>query len=262
MGDGTTRPDPEIGRDAAADPYPGGVPGASSRVPGDPDGDWLTDRRERRMGTDPANADTDRDRLSDGWGVANETGAGAPLLGADPLGKDVYVVVARATGVAPLDAGERRDLERVRARMPVASPGGDSGVDVHAVARRDLDERVVYGCFTDGERPSVGRIYDDRLPESEQCAYHLAVFAGVDADRAAGLGSAPGFGVLVDGERERSYGDASVPSASSRTNSPTASWRGSTVRTARATRTTRAAGDPRRRFRATSNSSPSPSRTG
>jgi hypothetical protein len=274
----TAVPDREAGRDATSNPYPEGVPGVSSRVPGDPDGDGLyedvdgdgeaglddvfalafelvprsrqlsgaqtaamdfdgsgrvglddvfalafderptsdadgdglTDRRERRLGTDPEDEDTDDDRLPDGWEVANETGTGTPLPGADPLRKDVYVVVAHATGITTLDAAERRDLRHVWARMPVANPDGDSGVDVHVVDQRDLGERVVYGGFADGDTPSVGGIYDDRLPESEQCAYHLAVFAEFDSDGVAGLGSAPGFGVLVDGELERSYGDASV----------------------------------------------------
>ena len=75
-----------------------GIPDAEDRLPSDPsnacvdfDGDDLNDLREYLFGTDPANGDTDGDRLPDGWEVR---------AGMDPLDPNDALLDSDGDGVA------------------------------------------------------------------------------------------------------------------------------------------------------------------
>lgn len=97
----------------------------------DSDGDGLDDPTEVDGQTNPANPDTDGDNLLDGWEVAGETDEGAPLPGADPLHKDMYVQVTYLEDTqheAP--QGVFSKSEQWFAEMPVENPDGETGIDV------------------------------------------------------------------------------------------------------------------------------------
>lgn len=108
----------------------------------DRDGDGLAEWQERMLGTDPSSADTDGDRLEDGWevrGVVPVTlpglaAQGVPIPGANPLRPDIYVEVDWMRGPTHTHEFRRAARDRVEdafSRAPVASASGEMGVNIH-----------------------------------------------------------------------------------------------------------------------------------
>ncbi len=167
--------------------------------PTDSDGDGLTDARERALGTDPTDPDTDGDRLLDGWEVDGETPDGVPLPGADPLSKDLYVQVSPAGDVAALSAAERERMRRAFRSMPVENPGNESGVDLHLVEGERLDP-VVLGA--DASRADLlDALYTEDLLGDRRCVYHHLVLGRITDEDVLGYGDTPGYLAVVDGTR-------------------------------------------------------------
>jgi hypothetical protein len=109
----------------------------------DSDRDGLPDWRERMVGTDPHNADTDGDGLRDGWELFGVIPAHAapgdnptalPISGANPLRKDIFVEVDWMRDASHTHQFRRAAIDRVEesfTRAPVANPSGEIGVNNH-----------------------------------------------------------------------------------------------------------------------------------
>ncbi|MEZ5962469.1 MAG: hypothetical protein R3F56_01360 [Planctomycetota bacterium] len=99
----------------------------------DIDGDGLSDARERELGSDPTDRDTDDDGLLDGWevnGLPRGVAAGDGAL--SPVHRDVILVVSRYEQLD--EAAVRAQVEkskRLFAAMPIANPDGTHGIAVH-----------------------------------------------------------------------------------------------------------------------------------
>ncbi|HQZ35165.1 MAG TPA: hypothetical protein PK020_12115 [Ilumatobacteraceae bacterium] len=154
---------------------PGGIGGGGGGEPPecvtnpDFDSDGIVRADEIGYGTNPCNADTDGDALSDPWelfGIDLVGGSpvtstdGSPVLdlpnwGADPLRKDVYVEVdwmaddgpsycvfnycaVESHSHRPSSTGLQRVIDAF-ASAPVLNPDGSTGVSLHIDAGRDID---------------------------------------------------------------------------------------------------------------------------
>jgi len=125
----------------------------------DSDGDLLSDEAERRLGTDPADPDTDGDGIPDGLEVHDEE----RYPDADPLEQDLYVEVD-ATGENRISAGTIARIETTFTDAPVDNPDGDQGIDAHVI----VDDRNLSANGTVYSRNRTGArndIYDFRDSE-------------------------------------------------------------------------------------------------
>lgn len=99
----------------------------------DADGDGVDDERERAIGSDPHDRDSDDDGLLDGWEVNGLPRGIEPFEGSlSPTRQDVLLVVSRFDGVD--EAVAKREVERSRslyAALPTKNPDGSTGVTVH-----------------------------------------------------------------------------------------------------------------------------------
>lgn len=184
----------------------GVVVGVVDLGPTDGDGDGLTDARERAVGTDPTDPDTDGDRLLDGWEVDGETGEGVPLPDADPLAKDLYVQVSPAGDVAALSESERRRMRQAFRSMPVANPNEESGIDLHVVGGERLDP-VVLGA-EESRSALLSTLYTDDLLGDRRCVYHHLVLGRITDEDVLGYGDTPGYLAVVDGTPANTVGAA------------------------------------------------------
>ncbi len=106
----------------------------------DTDGDLLEDTMELTLGTDPANPDTDRDGIPDGWEVLGHEGVDYAALGCDALHRDLLVELHVQTYMVGnvVHSGEpspiiRAALESFYAQLPIANPDGLPGIALHLV---------------------------------------------------------------------------------------------------------------------------------
>lgn len=173
-----------------------------AKLDSDSDGDGLVDARERAIGTDPDDPDTDGDRILDGWEVAGETPGGAKLPDADPLRKDLYLQVDYGETVRPFSAAERRQIRGTFARMNVSNADGSEGIRVHVVDEAPRGGNLGRTVEIDGTRKReayVEEFYTDDRLGPRKCVYHLVVLGQVHDGRTAGLGDSPGYLSMVDG---------------------------------------------------------------
>lgn len=106
----------------------------------DSDADGLGDRMEECLGTDPDDADTDGDSLSDGAEVYGANGVGLAGYGADPLRKDLFVEIDYYPAFMP--AQEALDMVvEAFADADVSNPNGEDGIMLHLV----LDDPIASG---------------------------------------------------------------------------------------------------------------------
>lgn len=169
-------------RTAPATPTP-------TATPVDRDGDGLSDRREREMGTDPTDRDTDGDRIPDGWEVAGEAPDGTTFPDADPLRKDLYVETYWSLDAHPPNSYDGV-VERF-ARMNVSNPDGSTGITVHLERRGLIDRPLIY----DGTGDSATDIFE----HTENSPYHhQVVVVEYEDDQTRGVGSRPGYHVLLN----------------------------------------------------------------
>ena len=140
--------------------------------------------------------DRDGDRLLDGWERAGETPDGVPLPNASVGRKDLYVQVLYGRGVDPLDASERATLEAIWARMPVRNPDGSTGISIHVVDERRLDEEVST-YEPDGEM--IRSRYDADHLRGGECVYYQTTFGEITHPNLGGRGALAGYVSMVDG---------------------------------------------------------------
>lgn len=131
---------PQIRRSGVLDD--GTVTAAELASVRDADGDGLIRANEVRAGTDPRNPDTDGDQLLDGWEYAGGVvldGALNPLPGADPLHKDLYLLVLPVDGSIPEAALSGYVVWYATA--PVDNPDDERGITIHLRTQTDDLER-------------------------------------------------------------------------------------------------------------------------
>jgi len=148
--------------------------------------------------------DADGDGLPDDWERAGETPDGAPLPGADPAHKDVYVQLNYGSTVDPLSSSEQTQLREAWAAMPVENPDGTTGITLHlddeSEGAGSLAERAVVrgGDGVDG-------FYNASVLGSRQCVYHQVVVGQVEDGDTATYVETPGFAAVVDGTTRSDY---------------------------------------------------------
>lgn len=204
-----------VGTDADGDGLPNGEESLRGTDPSRPDtdGDGLRDGREVDLGTDPTAADTDGDRLLDGWEVRNGTGEVA-LPGADPRRMDLYVQVNYGAGIEPLADADERAIRDAFARMPVSNPDGSTGIALHLDDSPPHGGQLLASIPVDdaGDQPRLAAEYYSREHLGARAGiYHLLLVVEID-DRmdVAGLGDAPGYFAVIDGDRV-DHGTGAIP---------------------------------------------------
>lgn len=149
----------------------------------------------------PGPNDTDGDGLPDAWERAGETPAGAPLPGADPQHKDLYVLVGHDEQSLGLSDSERQQLRSVWAEMPVGNPDGSTGIRLHLTT----ESGTVSGATASANGTEHRRLYSrDRLGP-RRCTYRYVALGTVSSDRTAVRVDAPGYAAVVDGTVRSEY---------------------------------------------------------
>jgi hypothetical protein len=169
----------------------------------DTDGDGLDDAREVDLGTDTNDSDTDGDGLVDAWEVRGEAPSGAALPDADPLHKDLYVLVSRADEAYALRESDRTAIAGRFAQMGVANPDGDRGIDVHFVRGGWLPIRTEFRDEGAAKRALRRNSTPETMGARHGVYHHVIVMRISDqTDTFDGYATSGGRGVLVD-EDER-----------------------------------------------------------
>jgi hypothetical protein len=140
--------------------------------------------------------DRDGDRLLDGWERAGRTPDGVALPGADPDRKDLYLQVVYGDGISPLTEAERTRLRDIWARMPVSNPDGSSGIALHVVDERHLDEPV---RSYEPSKELIRSRYDSDHLRGAECVYYQTTFADITHPKLGGRGALGGYVSIVDG---------------------------------------------------------------
>ncbi|AUV82621.1 hypothetical protein C2R22_14045 [Salinigranum rubrum] len=140
--------------------------------------------------------DRDGDRLLDGWEEAGRTPDGVPLPGADPDRKDLYLQVLYGDGIATLTESERARLRTIWARMPVSNPDGSTGIALHLVDERRLDQEV---RTYEPDEELIRSRYDDAHLDGATCVYYQTTFADLTHPKLGGRGALGGYVSIVDG---------------------------------------------------------------
>lgn len=140
--------------------------------------------------------DRDGDRLLDGWERAGRTPDGIPLPGADPNRKDIYLQVLYADGITPLTDDERERLRALWARMPVSNPDGSSGITLHIVDERQLEQSVQ---SYEPSKELIRSRYDREHLRGAECVYYQTTFVDITHPKLGGRGALGGYVSMVDG---------------------------------------------------------------
>lgn len=159
---------------------------------------------------DQPQPDSDGDRLEDSWERRERTPGGAELPNADPGRMDLYVQFDYGSYTHPLSNREKQALKQVWAEMPVENPDGSTGITLHIDDGRDDGYGGAIGSevSVSGERvEGVQQYYTAQNLGPRRCQYHQVVVGEVRGGSQVGFASAPGFGSVVDDERQAYNGD-------------------------------------------------------
>lgn len=153
--------------------------------------------------------DADGDGLPDDWERAGQTPRGAPLPGASPDHRDLYVQLNYGASVTPLSDGEKTQLRQTWAAMPVGNPDGTEGIRLHlddtGPGAGALGSRAVFRSL---ERPD--RYYNASIMGDRQCVYHQVIVGQIEGGPRAGFAATPGLYAVIDGTTRSEYdGDVS-----------------------------------------------------
>ncbi len=172
----------------------------SATVAADSDGDGLPDDAEQRLGTDPANPDTDGDALLDGWEVYGVNGIDLRAKNASPLHKDIFVEMdymrrrSAANGLAPNDAVLKR-IAVIFASSPVPNPDRRDGINIHL----ELGNEVPYDEDLNPSEDEFVKLKEANFDPKRAHVYHYMIWAdGYDGDTSSGCSFAlPGSDFIV-----------------------------------------------------------------
>ncbi|NTX17293.1 hypothetical protein HUA74_44360 [Myxococcus sp. CA051A] len=103
----------------------------------DTDQDGVCDIVEVVFGTNPNNADTDGDRLSDYVELFGFGGVDLSALGANPRKKDIFVEVDYLPGLLPTQ-DTLNSVITAFAKAPVSNPNGSTGITLHLVVSQEI----------------------------------------------------------------------------------------------------------------------------
>jgi hypothetical protein len=158
----------------------------------------------RERSGSPPGGDADGDGIPDDWERAGETPRGAPLPGASPDHRDLYVQLNYGDTVTPLTEGEKEQLRATWAEMPVTNPDGTAGIRLHldeeSPGAGALGEQAI---FQDLERHE--RYYDESVMGPRQCVYHQVVVGQLEGSVRAGAAATPGHHAIIDGTTRSEY---------------------------------------------------------
>lgn len=169
----------------------------------DSDEDGLPDPVERDGPTDAADPDTDGDNLLDGWEVAGRTESGAPLPGADPLHKDIYLVTLSLPGTEnEPPAAAFAQAATWFGEMPVENPDGETGIRLHHTAGLSTNRSIDPWTKANGESTrtvsgymAMREFYNEETIGPRTGSYFLTVYSGEAS--IGGAGNAGGTKVSI-----------------------------------------------------------------
>ncbi|MFD1594155.1 hypothetical protein ACFR97_01155 [Haloplanus litoreus] len=185
--------------------------GETDPLAADTDDDALDDARELSVGTDPTDPDTDGDSLLDGWEVRGHAPENVTLPGANPLRKDLYVMVSRTKSAWAMRESDRTYIRGAFDRMNVENPDGTTGISVHFVAGERLS--IDRSFRTNGSaRRALRRNSTAAVVGPRADVYHHVILMRLDDRNNVfdGYATTPGRTVLVD-EDERDFRGGTLP---------------------------------------------------
>ncbi len=185
------------------------VNGPTDPTSNDTDTDGLADGRELALGTDPTAPDTDGDALLDGWEVANRTPDGVPLRQADPLHKDLYVMVSRSADAWAFREEERTQIRGVFMKMSVSNPDGDSGITVHFAEGSRLQIRKPFNDKGHARRALRQNSTESVIGPRAGVYHHVVLMRITEHADFDTYAATPGRRLLID-EDERSFNGGSL----------------------------------------------------
>lgn len=109
----------------------------------DHDGDGLSDKQEKKLGSNPYDLDSDDDGLLDGWEVNGYGGLDLAAMGCSPTRQDVLVYLQRWSDVD--GARVAKDWKRIvdyYAKLPVKNVKGPGGIGIHGLFLAPLKRGV------------------------------------------------------------------------------------------------------------------------
>jgi|GEM_PF-4326061 len=144
----------------------------------DTDNDFLSDDEELALGTNPNNADTDRDGIPDGWEVKGHEEVDFPALGANPRRRNIFVEIdyQHYTTNGRLDTARPSETWKTAVRNYLASldipnHDGTTGIDIEFFEDSQLD--ADFKCYYNSGN-TIGDISPARFAYRE--AFHKATF--------------------------------------------------------------------------------------
>jgi hypothetical protein len=158
----------------------------------DTDKDGLSDARERELGTHPHKKDTDGDGLWDSWEVRGLTPSGAAIPNADPLHKDLYILVMPSGSHDPPSDHAIMEAKRLFDEMDVENPDGEDGITLHATTGERIDQSVDVRQHDEQFNRELYRQLGPRM-----CIYYQVVVGEKVDENTAGFGDAPGYQSIV-----------------------------------------------------------------
>jgi hypothetical protein len=156
------------------------TPLTGQHQPVDTDADCLQDPRERRLGTDPADPDTDGDGIRDGFEVSGS----APYPNASPRQLDIYVEIDHMNRTS-VPRGALATIERRFAAQ---------NISLHLIINDTIPAKTVDVNRRAGS-PTTFKTLRDRYFDRRDHVYHYALIATdlYGSDRLAGKRVGPDF---------------------------------------------------------------------
>lgn len=173
----------------------------------DTDDDGVPDRVEIQEGTAPYLEDTDGDSLTD-FEELNQTDR---FPNADPLEKDLYVVLAWTENADPYTDAQKEDLKRLFSQSDVRNPDGSTGIDVHFIEDTPAHGQQDFETKFNGSSEHLMSLKDrtvSQMSEENRGDYHVLLVTTYTLDAATegrGVSLVPGnFGLIKQTADNRS----------------------------------------------------------
>lgn len=155
----------------------------------DHDGDGLSDKKEKALGSNPYDLDSDDDGLLDGWEVHGFGDLDLASMGCSPTRQDVVVYLQRWSDVD--GARVARDWKRIvdyYAKLPVKNIRGPKGIAIHGLFLPALQR----GVEKRGHWRDLGYAY---LPKAARGLAHYMVIGPGGGGQSSLWGTMGGCGV-------------------------------------------------------------------
>lgn len=130
----------------------------------DPDNDGLSIQREKELGLDPQDPDTDNDGFPDGVEVRNDL---------DPLQKDVFLEIDYGTEEPP-NRASLAEMKRTFSDAPVTNPDGSTGINLHIDVSDGLPESA-QATYSNASRDLIGDLRSEYFDHKGEGYYYIVV---------------------------------------------------------------------------------------